>query len=741
MPRVVPLERLRNIGIMAHIDAGKTTTTERILYYTGISHRIGEVDDGTATMDWMEQERERGITITSAATTCSWKRLGDEFRINIIDTPGHVDFTVEVERSLRVLDGAVAIFDAVAGVQPQTETVWRQADRYRVPRIALVNKMDRVGADFDHCIRSMRARLTTDPAPIQFPLGKEDSFIGIVDFLEDRVLIWNDESLGAEYESFPLDSIFDPKFQAERPEVAQAVKASELTPAFIHEHRDKAIAYIAEHDEGLFEKYSHNEPMTVEDLRAGLRRATINLKLVPVLCGASFKNKGVQPLLDAIVDYLPSPVDIPPVEGTVPESEELVERRPADDEPFSALAFKIMTDPYVGQLNFFRVYSGCLKSGSYVYNATKRQRERVGRLLRMHANQREEIPETYAGDIAAAVGMKSVRTGDTLCDEEHPVVLEAMEFPVPVIAVAIEPKTKADQEKLGVALQKLQQEDPTFRVHTDPDTGQTLISGMGELHLEIITDRMLREFSVAATVGRPQVAYRETIRTRAEAEGKYIRQTGGRGQYGHVNIVLEPLDLHHIPEDIQKRLHKGTAHHHKENNLIFVDEITGGAIPKNFIPAVEDGVFEAMEGGILAGYEMVNAIVRLEDGSYHEVDSSEIAFKIAGSIAFKEAAARAKPVLLEPVMALEVVVPEEYMGDVIGDISARRGQVAGMERIAGSQVIRATVPLATMFGYATDLRSRTQGRGTFTLHFKEYAEVPREVAEEVIARATGKLVK
>jgi len=741
MPRVVPLEKLRNIGIMAHIDAGKTTTTERILYYTGINYRLGEVDEGTATMDWMEQERERGITITSAATTCYWIRQGEKFRINIIDTPGHVDFTVEVERSLRVLDGAVAIFDAVAGVQPQTETVWRQADRYCVPRIALVNKMDRVGADFDHCIRSMRSRLTTDPAPVQFPLGKEDSFIGVLDFIDNRALIWKDETLGAEMETFPLDLIFDAQFQAERPAVAKAIKASGLTPDFIHEHRDKAMAYIAEHDEDLMEKYSHNEPITPEELRAGLRRATIALKLVPVLCGASFKNKGVQPLLDAIVDYLPSPVDIPPVEGASPDGEQLVERRPADDEPFSALAFKIMSDPYMGQLTFFRVYSGQLKAGSYVYNATRGQRERVGRLLRMHANQREEIPETFAGDIAAAVGWKSVRTGDTLCEEEHPIVLEAMEFPTPVISVAIEPKTKADQEKLGVALQKLQQEDPTFRVHTDPDTGQTLISGMGELHLEIIIERMLREFSVAANVGRPQVAYRETIRRQAEGVGKYIRQTGGRGQYGHCELTIEPFDPHHPGEELQKLLERNKARLHKENNMVFVDEIVGGVVPRNFIPAIEDGVFEAMEGGLVAGYEMVNIVVRLTDGSYHEVDSSEMAFKIAGSLGFKEAVQKAQPILLEPMMALEVVVPEEYMGDVIGDISARRGQVAGMEHVAGSQVIRSTVPLATMFGYATDLRSRTQGRGTFTLHFKEYQELPRDVAEEVIARATGKVVR
>ncbi|MGH9787574.1 MAG: elongation factor G, partial [Candidatus Acidiferrales bacterium] len=660
-----------------------------------------------ATMDWMEQERERGITITAAATTTFWTRLGEKHRINIIDTPGHVDFTVEVERSLRVLDGAVAIFDAVAGVQPQTETVWRQADRYRVPRIAFVNKMDRVGADFDHCIRSMRSRLSTDPAPVQFPLGKEDSFIGIIDFIENTALVWNDESLGAKYETFPVDQIFDPAFQKERPAVAAAVKAGGLTPEFVHEHRDKAIAYIAEHDEALLDKYSHSEPISAEELRGGLRRATIALKLVPVLCGSSFKNKGVQPLLDAIVDYLPSPLDIPPVEGVVPGTEELVARRPEDKEPFCALAFKIMTDPFIGQLTYMRVYSGWLKAGSYIYNATKDRKERVARLVRMHADKREEVPETYAGDIVAVVGLKSVTTGDTLCEEKRAVILEAMEFPTPVISVAIEPKTKADQEKLGESLQKLQQEDPTFRVHTDPDTGQTLISGMGELHLEILTDRMLREFGVGANVGRPQVAYRETIRRPAEAEGKYIRQTGGRGQYGHVVLSVEPFNPHHPAEDIQKLIDKKRARLHKENNLVFVDEIVGGVIPKGFISAVEDGVFEAMEGGVLAGYEMVNIIVRLTDGSYHEVDSSEMAFKIAGSIGFKDAAHRAQPVLLEPMMALEVVVPEEYMGDVIGDISARRGHVAGMERIAGTQVIKATVPLATMFGYATDLRSRT----------------------------------
>ena len=741
MPRVVPLGKLRNIGIMAHIDAGKTTTTERILFYTGVSYKIGEVHDGTAVMDWMEQERERGITITSAATTCFWSRFNQKHRINIIDTPGHVDFTVEVERSLRVLDGAVAIFDAVAGVQPQTEAVWRQADRYHVPRIAFINKMDRVGADFDYCIRSMRSRLTADPAPIQFPLGKEDAFIGVIDFIENQVLIWTDEALGAEFEVFPVDQLFDPDFQAQRPAVRTALKIAEITPEFVREHRDKTIAYIAEHDDTLFEKYSHNEPMTPAELRASLRRATIALKLVPVLCGAAFKNKGVQPLLDAVVDYLPSPVDIPPVQGTTLDGEEPLERQAADDQPFSALAFKVASDPFIGQLTYFRVYSGTLKAGSYVYNASKGSRERISRLVRMHANKREDIPDTHTGDIAAAVGLKKVRTGDTLCDEDHPIVLEAMDFPAPVISVAIEPKTKADQEKLGSTLQKLQQEDPTFRVHTDPDTGQTLISGMGELHLEVLTDRMLREFNVGANVGRPQVAYRETIRRVAEAEGKYIRQTGGHGQYGHVEIVLEPFNPHHPSEEIQKLLDKNKATLHKENNLVFINEIVGGAIPRNFISAVEDGIFEAMEGGIVAGYELVNIIVRLVDGSYHEVDSSEIAFKIAGSMAFKQAAARAQPVLLEPKMSLEVVVPEEYMGDVIADISGRRGQVAGMEHVAGSQVIKASVPLASTFGYATELRSRTQGRGTFTLHFKEYSQVPSEIAEDIIARATGRLVK
>ncbi len=737
MPRLVALDNLRNLGIMAHIDAGKTTATERILYYTGITYKLGEVDEGTAQMDWMAQERERGITITSAATTCYWRN----HRINIIDTPGHVDFTIEVERSLRVLDGAIALFDAVAGVQPQTETVWRQADRYRVPRIAFVNKMDRVGADFDRCIGSIRSRLSADPAPMQFPLGKEDSFIGVLDLLEEKAVVWREETLGAEFEVIPLKHLFQATFLAQRPQIQAALKASDISAEFLHERREKLLSYIAEHDELLLEKYVHHQPISADALRAGLRRATIALKLVPVLCGAAVKNKGIQPLLDAVVDFLPSPLDIPPVEGTSLDGERTITRRAADDEPFAALAFKIMTDPYVGQLTYFRVYSGVLTSGSYVFNPAKRTRERIGRLLRMHANQREEIDAVYAGDIAAAVGLKSVTTGDTLCHEHHPIMLEAMEFPTPVISVAIEPKTKADQDKLSATLQKLQQEDPTFKVHTDPDTGQTLISGMGELHLEIVTDRMLREFSVGANVGRPQVAYRETIRQRAEAEGRYIRQTGGRGQYGHVQLVVAPFNPHHPSEEIDQLLVRNKARWHKPLNLVFIDAIVGGVIPRNFIPAIEDGVIEAMEGGVLAGYELVNIVARLVDGSSHEVDSSELAFKIAGSLAFKEAVRRAQPLLLEPMMALEVVMPEEYLGDVIGDITARRGHITGVERIAGSQVIHAVVPLAHMFGYATDLRSRTQGRGTFTLHFKEYAEVPQDIAEEIIARATGRLVE
>jgi elongation factor G len=752
MARQFQLDRMRNIGIMAHIDAGKTTSTERILFYTGVTYKIGEVDEGTATMDWMEQERERGITITSAATTAAWKRSGQQYRINIIDTPGHVDFTVEVERSLRVLDGAVAIFDSVAGVQPQTETVWRQADKYRVPRIAFVNKMDRVGADFDHVIRTMRQRLSAHPVPLQFPLGKEDSFIGVLDFIEERAIVWKDETLGAEFEYIALDKLWDPAFQKTRPDIAAALKASAVNAEFYKEHRDKVVEYIAEHDDAVLDKYLAEHKLTPEELRASIRRSTLALKLVPVLAGSAFKNKGVQPLLDAIVDFLPAPADIAPVEGVNPDTEEPELRRAADDQPFSGLAFKIMSDPYVGHLTYIRVYSGVCKTGSTVYNATKRTRERIGRLLRMHANKREEIESIDAGDIAACVGLKNVSTGDTLCDENKPIVLEAIEFPAPVISVAIEPKTKADQEKMGNALAKLTQEDPTFRVHTEPDTGQTLISGMGELHLEIIVDRMMREFSVQANVGRPQVAYRETITKQAPGEGKYIRQTGGRGQYGHAKLSVHPLpsagheDMHELSTDELDELAKQVAgkggkwRFDKEHRLLFIDKIFGAAIPKEFIPPIENGIKEAMENGVLAGYEMVDIAVVLEDGSYHEVDSSEMAFKIAGSMAFKEACGKASPKLLEPIMKVEVVVPEEYMSQVFGDLNSRRAHVQGTETRAGSHVIRSEVPLSEMFGYATDLRSRTQGRGSFTMHFSHYAQTPANVSEEVISKATGKVV-
>ncbi len=753
MERQEQLERTRNIGIMAHIDAGKTTSTERILFYTGATYKIGEVDEGTATMDWMEQERERGITITSAATTTSWERFGRPYRINIIDTPGHVDFTVEVERSLRVLDGAVAIFDAVAGVQPQSETVWRQADKYRVPRIAFVNKMDRVGADFDHCIRSMRKRLGTHPVPLQFPLGKEDTFIGVIDFIEQNVTVWLEDTLGARFEVFGVEKLWDEAFLQTRPEIAAALKASAISPEFYREHREKVVEYIAEHDDAILAKYVAEHALEPEELRASVCRSTIALKLVPVLAGSAFKNKGVQPLLDAIVDYLPSPLDVPSVEGVTLDGSEPLLRRASDEQPFSALAFKIMSDPYVGHLTYVRVYSGVLKAGSYVYNSSKNIRERIGRMLRMSANKREEIDAIYAGDIAACVGLKSVMTGDTLCDEQKPIVLEAIEFPTPVISVAIEPKTKADQEKLGNALQKLSREDPTFRVHTEPDTGQTLISGMGELHLEIIVDRMMREFSVQASVGRPQVAYRETIRRPSTAEGKYVRQTGGRGQYGHCEVEIHPLpsagheDMHEMATDELDALAKqiagkgGKWRFDKEHRLLFIDKIVGGAIPKEFIAPIEAGIREAMDTGILAGYEMVDIAVVLIDGSYHDVDSSEIAFKIAGSMAFKEACAKARPVLLEPVMGIEVVVPEEYMGDVFGDLNSRRGHPQGMESRGGAQIIRCEVPLAEMFGYATDLRSRTQGRGNFTMHFSHYAEAPAQIAEEVILRATGRAVR
>src|SRR6266705_3430688 len=752
MARKAQLAETRNIGIMAHIDAGKTTSTERILFYTGVTYKIGSVDEGTATMDWMEQERERGITITSAATTASWKRNEKDFLINIIDTPGHVDFTVEVERSLRVLDGAVAIFDAYAGVQPQSEAVWRQADKYHVPRLAFINKMDKTGADFENAIKTMRQRLAAHPVAIQCPIGKEDLFIGVIDFLEEKAIIWLEETLGAKFEVFDVAKLWDPEFIATRPDVAAALKFSALDEAYYKEHREKSVEYIAEHDDSLVEKYLNGEKISAEELRASIRRSTIALKLVPVLAGSAFKNKGIQPLLDAVVDYLPSPLDVPPVEGTT-AADELVLRRASDDEPFAALAFKIMSDPFVGHVTYIRVYSGVLKAGSYVYNSTKSTRERVGRLLRMHANKREEIDAIYAGDIAACVGLKSVTTGDTLCNEDKAVVLENIEFPAPVISVAIEPKTKADQDKLGNAMQKLVQEDPTFRVHSDQDTGQTIISGMGELHLEIIVDRMMREFGVQATVGRPQVAYRETIRKRAAAEGKYIRQTGGRGQYGHCKLEIHPLpnssheDMHEMSTDELDAFAKqvagsgGKFRFDKEHRLLFIDKIAGGAIPKEFIAPIEAGVREAMENGVLAGYEMVDIAVVLTDGSYHDVDSSEMAFKIAGSLAFKEACGKAQPVLLEPVMRIEVVVPEEYMGEVFGDLNARRGHPLGMESRAGAQIIRCEVPLAEMFGYATDLRSRTQGRGSFTMHFSHYAEAPAAIADEVIAKATGRAVR
>ncbi|MFQ5669397.1 MAG: elongation factor G [Acidobacteriota bacterium] len=697
MSRKVPLDKTRNIGIMAHIDAGKTTTTERILYYTGITHRIGEVHEGTAQMDWMAQEQERGITITSAATTCIW----NQFRINIIDTPGHVDFTAEVERSLRVLDGAVAIFCGVAGVEPQTETVWRQANRYLVPRIAFVNKMDRQGADFQRVIDSMVARLNTRPIPVQIPWGAEQGFQGVIDLVSMRAIRYRTETLGAQYD---VESV---------PESMREAAASA---------RERLVEAACEAEDALLEKYLAGNGLPDDEIRRGLRAGTLNLKFVPVLCGSAFKNKGVQPLLDAVVDYLPSPLDIPAVQGHIPcpgsdRPGEETTRETSDDAPFAALVFKIMNDSYVGQLAFFRVYSGCIRTGTQVLNATRDTRHRIGRLLQMHANKREEIREVSAGDIAAAVGLRQVATGDTICDPDHPVILEAMHFPQPVIAVAIEPKTKADQEKLGESLAKLMREDPTFKVHIDADTGQTLISGMGELHLEIITDRLTREFGVSANVGRPHVAYKETIRRASKAEGRYIRQTGGHGQYGHVKLALEPLP--------------------PGSGVVFEDGIVRGAIPKEFIKSVEEGVREACETGVLAGYEVRDVHVRLYDGSYHEVDSSELAFKIAASIAFKEAARNAEPVLLEPVMAAEIVVPDEYMGDVIANINSRRGEVVSMESRSGTQIISVVVPLAEMFGYTTQLRSLTQGRATQSMHFSEYKEAPRNVSDEVIARIQG----
>ena len=692
MARQFPLERPRNIGIMAHIDAGKTTTTERILYYTGMTHRIGEVDEGTTTMDWMEQEKERGITITAAATTCFWK----DHRINIIDTPGHVDFTIEVERSLRVLDGAVAVFDSVQGVEPQSETVWRQADKYRVPRIAFMNKMDRTGADFYESVKSMVDRLHAIPVPLQIPIGKEGDFRGSVDLIKMKGVFFDDETLGAKY---VVDEI-----------------PADLRDLAV-EYRQKMVDAIAEHDEQAMEKYLNGQELTDEEILRAIRKGTLALKITPVLTGASFKNKGVQLLLDAVVAYLPSPLDLPPVAGIDPKTSGEITRETRDDEKFAALAFKIMTDPFVGQLTFFRVYSGTLRAGSYIYNSTKDSKERIGRLLKMHANKREEIKEVFAGEIAAAVGLKNTTTGDTLCEEDTPIVLEQIKFPEPVISMAIEPKTKADQEKLGVSLQRLAQEDPSFRVTSDEETAETIISGMGELHLEIIVDRLLREFKVEANVGKPQVAFKETIRNAAEAEGKYIRQTGGRGQYGHVVLTVTPQE------------------HGK--GFEFVNKVVGGAVPREYVPAIEKGIREAMDAGVLAGYPVVDLKATLTDGSYHDVDSNEMAFKIAASMGFKDACRKAQPVLLEPIMSIEVIVPEEYMGDVIGDLNSRRGKILGMRSRSGAQIIDGMVPLKEMFGYATDLRSMTQGRATFTMQFAHYEQVPKAIADEIIAKVQG----
>jgi elongation factor G len=698
MPRQTPLERTRNIGIMAHIDAGKTTTTERILFYTGITYKIGEVHEGTAVMDWMEQEQERGITITSAATTCFWR----DIRINIIDTPGHVDFTAEVERSLRVLDGACAVFDAVAGVEPQSETVWRQADKYRVPRICFVNKMDRIGADFKRTLEQIETKLGGNPVAIQLPIGAEDKFVGVVDLIKMRAITYKDETMGADY-------------------VVADIPAAMLDEA--KQYREKLIEKVAEHDEKLLEKYLGGEEISEEEIKKALRDRVIRsvreepTAFVVVICGSAFKNKGVQPLLDAVVDFLPSPVEIPSVQGVKPGTDHALTREASDTAPFSALAFKLMTDPFVGQLTFIRVYSGVLTSGSSVYNATKGRSERVGRLLKMHANKREEIKEVYAGDIAAAVGLKQVSTGDTLCDEKNAVVLESMDFPEPVIALAIEPKTKGDQEKLGIGLQKLMAEDPTFRVKTDEQTGQVVISGMGELHLEIIVDRLKREFSVEASVGKPQVAYKETLTRPSEGEMRYAKQTGGRGQFAEVRIRLFPGE-------------PGTGY-------IFENEIVGGSIPKEYIKPVDEGIKEALTRGVLAGYPIDDVRIELYDGKHHEVDSSEMAFKIAGSMAFQDAAKKAKPVLLEPIMRVEVVVPKDYLGDVMGDLAGRRGRIQSQEDRGGTQIINARVPLSEMFGYATDLRSRTQGRATYSMHFDRYEQAPSNVSEEVVARIQG----
>ncbi len=692
MPRNHPLELYRNIGIMAHIDAGKTTTTERILFYTGRTHKMGETHEGAATMDWMAQEQERGITITSAATTCMWKN----HRINIIDTPGHVDFTVEVERSLRVLDGSVTVFCAKGGVEPQSETVWRQADKYHVPRMAYVNKMDIMGADFYRVVNMMKERLKCNAVPIQLPIGSEDTFTGIVDLVEMNADIYKDD----------LGKVFD---VTEIPEDMKELAAK---------YREELLEHVAEQDEAVMEKYLSGEELTVDEIKACIRKATIANEMVPVVCGTSYRNKGVQKLLDAVVDYMPSPIDIPSIKGTDPETGEEIDRKASDDEPFSALAFKIMTDPFVGKLCFFRVYSGKISTGATVENSTKDKPERFGRILRMHANHREDVEEVYTGDICAAVGLKTTVTGDSLCDPKHPVILESMEFPEPVIRVAIEPKTKAGQEKMGIALAKLAEEDPTFRTYTDEETGQTIIAGMGELHLEIIVDRLLREFKVEANVGKPQVAYKESIRKTVDQDCKYARQSGGKGQYGHVKIIVEPNE-------------SGKGYE-------FINKIVGGAIPKEYIPAVDAGIQGAMQGGVLAGYSMVDVKVTLYDGSYHEVDSSEMAFKIAGSMAFKEAARKADPVLTEPIMKVVVIVPDEYMGDVIGDLNSRRGQLQGMEALSGTQQITAFVPLAEMFGYATDLRSKTQGRGLYSMEPSHYSEVPKAIQETIISgRAKG----
>ncbi|GAA7108018.1 elongation factor G [Helicobacter pylori] len=692
MARKTPLNRIRNIGIAAHIDAGKTTTSERILFYTGVSHKIGEVHDGAATMDWMEQEKERGITITSAATTCFWK----DHQINLIDTPGHVDFTIEVERSMRVLDGAVSVFCSVGGVQPQSETVWRQANKYGVPRIVFVNKMDRIGANFYSVENQIKLRLKANPVPINIPIGAEDTFIGVIDLVQMKAIVWNNETMGAKYdvEEIPSDLLEKAK-----------------------QYREKLVEAVAEQDEVLMEKYLGGEELSIEEIKKGIKTGCLNMSLIPMLCGSSFKNKGVQTLLDAVIDYLPAPTEVVDIKGIDPKTEEEVFVKSSDDGEFAGLAFKIMTDPFVGQLTFVRVYRGNLESGSYVYNSTKDKKERVGRLLKMHSNKREDIKEVYAGEICAFVGLKDTLTGDTLCDEKNAVVLERMEFPEPVIHIAVEPKTKADQEKMGVALGKLAEEDPSFRVMTQEETGQTLIGGMGELHLEIIVDRLKREFKVEAEIGQPQVAFRETIRSSVNKEHKYAKQSGGRGQYGHVFIKLEPKE-------------PGSGYE-------FVNEISGGVIPKEYIPAVDKGIQEAMQNGVLAGYPVVDFKVTLYDGSYHDVDSSEMAFKIAGSMAFKEASRAANPVLLEPMMKVEVEVPEEYMGDVIGDLNRRRGQINSMDDRLGLKIVNAFVPLVEMFGYSTDLRSATQGRGTYSMEFDHYGEVPSNIAKEIVEKRKG----